>query len=132
LDSTPESIDRAECEALEMATRSGLQENVVGNIGLAVREIMTNAIIHGNGCDPHKKVLLTISRTPDKLKIAIADEGEGFDVDRLPDPLSPEGLLKGSGRGVYLARAFMDELLVQRDPAGWTTVSMAKVIESAS
>ena len=79
---------------------------------------------------PHKKVVVTISRTPDKLKIAVADEGKGFDPDRLPNPLSAEGLQKGSGRGVYLARVFMDEFDVQRDPAGWTTVTMAKSVDS--
>jgi serine/threonine-protein kinase RsbW len=130
-DSTKESIDCAESEALEMARRNGFRESIVGHIGLAVREIMINAVIHGNGCDPHKKVVVTMSRTPDKLKIVIADEGEGFDPDHLPDPLSPEGLLRGSGRGVYLARAFMDEFHVQRDPVGWTTVLMAKSVESA-
>ena len=42
---------------------------------------MINSVIHGNGCNPHKKVVVTISRTPDKLKIVISDEGEGFDPD---------------------------------------------------
>jgi serine/threonine-protein kinase RsbW len=73
-----------------------------------------------------------LSRTTEKLKIVTADEGEGFDPDHLPDPLCPEGLIRGSGRGVYLARAFMDEFRVQRDPAGWTTVTMAKFIDSAN
>ena len=101
LDSTKESIDRVEREALEMAARSGFRESIVGHIGLAVREIMINAVIHGNGCDPHKAVVVTISRTSDRLKIVIADEGEGFDPYLLPDPLSPEGLLKGALAVVY-------------------------------
>ena len=67
-----------------------------------------------------------------KLRIEITDEGDGFDPDHLPDPLSPEGLLRGSGRGVYLARAFMDEFHVRREPVGWTTVIMAKLIHSAT
>jgi serine/threonine-protein kinase RsbW len=102
----------------------------VERIGLAVREIMINGVIHGNGYNPYKKVVVTISRTPDKLKIVISDEGEGFDPDQLPDPLSLEGLLRGSGRGVFLARAFMDELDVRRDAGGWTTVTMAKFVDS--
>ena len=56
-------------------------------IGLAVHEIMINAVVHGNGCNPHKKVVVTFSRTPDKLKIVIAEEGKGFDPDHLPIPL---------------------------------------------
>jgi serine/threonine-protein kinase RsbW len=130
LDSTKESVDRAETEALEVARRGGFRQTIVERIGLAVREIMINGVIHGNGCNPYKKVVVTISRTPDKLKIVISDEGEGFDPDQLPDPLSPEGLLRGSGRGVFLARAFMDELDVRRDAGGWTTVTMAKFVDS--
>jgi serine/threonine-protein kinase RsbW len=131
LDSTKDSTNYAESEALEVARRSGFPQATVERIGLAVHEIMINAVVHGNGCSPHKKVVVTISRTPYNLKIVIADEGEGFDPDNLPDPLCPEGLLRGSGRGVYLARAFMDEFSVQRDPAGWTTVTMVKFVNSA-
>jgi serine/threonine-protein kinase RsbW len=131
LDSSKESVDCAESEALEVARRSGFRETILERIGLAVHEIMMNAVVHGTGCNPHKKVVITISRTSDKLKIVIADEGKGFDPDHLPDPLCPEGLLRGSGRGVYLARAFMDEFCVQRDHAGWTTVTMVKFVDSA-
>jgi serine/threonine-protein kinase RsbW len=130
LDSTKESINRAESESLDVARRSGFRETVVERIGLAVHEIMTNAVVHGNAGKLHKRVRVTISRTPDQLKLVISDEGEGFDPDVLPGPLSPEGLLRGSGRGVYLARAFMDHLDVRRDAGGWTTVTMAKLLDS--
>ena len=131
-DSTWESIHRAESEVLDVARRSGFRETILERICLALHEIMINAIVHGNGCDPHKKAVVTISRTPSKLRIEISDEGDGFDPDHLPDPLSPEGLLKGSGRGVYLARAFMDEFHVRREPVGWTTVIIANLVHSAT
>src|ERR1700732_3111165 len=115
LDSTLESADSAEIAALEMARSCGFGEITVEHIGLAVHEIMTNAIIHGNHRDIHKKVVVTISRTAPELRIIISDQGDGFDPDRLPDPLSPEALLEGSGRGIYLARTFMDEFHVERD-----------------
>jgi serine/threonine-protein kinase RsbW len=126
LDSTRESADCAENASLEMARRCGFGEITLEHIGLAVHEIMTNAIVHGNGSDIHKKIVLTISRTEHELKIAISDQGEGFDPDRLPDPLSPQALLVGSGRGVYLARTFMDEFHVERRRASGTTVTMVK------
>jgi serine/threonine-protein kinase RsbW len=129
LDSTKDSTNYAESEALEVARRIGFPQATVERIGLAVHEIMINAVVHGNRCNLHKKVVITISRTPSRLKIVIADEGDGFNPDNLPDPLRPEGLLRGSGRGVYLARAFMDEFSVQRDPAGWTTVTMVKFVD---
>jgi serine/threonine-protein kinase RsbW len=132
LDSTKESINFAVSQALEAARRGGFRETIVEHIGLAVHEIVTNAVIHGNRGNIHKKMVVTISRTPHELKIEIADEGDGFDPGHIPDPLSPEGRLKGSGRGVYLARAFMDEFHVRSEPLGWTTVIMAKSVHSAA
>ena len=126
MDSTLESADRAERAALEAAQNYGLQEDTVDQIGLAVHEIATNAVIHGNRSKVHKRVLATILRTREALKIIISDEGDGFDPDSLRDPLSPQGLSEGSGRGVFLARSIMDEFYVQRDVAGWTTVTMVK------
>ena len=126
LDSNLDSADLAESAALEMARNCGFGEITVEHIGLAVHEIMTNAIIHGNRSDIQKKVVLTICRTAPELRIVISDQGDGFDPDRLPDPLSPGALLDSSGRGVYLARAFMDEFHVQRSRAKGTTVTMVK------
>jgi serine/threonine-protein kinase RsbW len=70
-------------------------------------------------------------RTPNELRIAISDQGVGFDPDRLPDPVSPQQLLEGSGRGIYLARTLMDEFCVQREGAAGTTVTMTKYFNSA-
>ena len=130
LDSTLESADFAESATLEMARSCGFGEITLEHIGLAVHEIMTNAVVHGNRSNIEKKVVLTISRTEPELKIVISDQGDGFDPDRLPDPLSPGALLESSGRGVYLARAFMDEFHVQRSRAEGTTVTMVKRFSS--
>jgi serine/threonine-protein kinase RsbW len=131
LDSTLESIDCAETAVLEVARRGGLRESTLEHIGLAVHEVVTNAIVHGNGSNARKKVVVKVSRTPDELRILISDQGNGFDPDCLLDPLSPQGLLEGSGRGIYLARTFMDEFCVQPDDAGGTTVTMIKYLSSA-
>jgi serine/threonine-protein kinase RsbW len=132
MDSTLESIDSSESAVLEVARRGGLCETNLEHIGLAVHEVVTNAIVHGNRSNVHKKVIVTISRTADKLKILISDQGDGFDPDCLLDPLSPQGLLEGSGRGIYLARTFMDEFCVQPDDAGGTTVTMVKYLPPAN
>jgi serine/threonine-protein kinase RsbW len=132
LDSTLESIDCAESAALEVARRGGCREATLEHIGLAVHEVVTNAIVHGNRSNVQKKVVVTISRTPDELRILISDQGDGFDPDCLLDPLSPQGLLEGSGRGIYLARTFMDEFCAQPDDAGGTTVTMVKHLSSAN
>jgi len=97
---------------------------------MAVRESMVNAVVHGNRYNIHKKVRLSVSRGPRELTVRIADEGEGFDYGDLPDPLSPENLLRSSGRGIFLIRSFMDEFRVRRlDPRG-TEVTMVKYLVS--
>ena len=91
-----------------------------------------NAVVHGNRYNARKKVHLKVSRAPDKLTIVIADEGEGFEVDSIPDPLASENLLRQSGRGLLLIRAFVDEFeLRQRQPRG-TEVRLVKYLAKAS
>ena len=128
LDSTIANIDRAEGATLDFAQRAGFLGNELEKVGLAVREVVANAVIHGNRLDYQKKIVLTFLRTPDELKVAVWDQGAGFDLDGLPDPRSPEVLLNDHGRGIYMARAFMDEFHVQTGSAGGTAVSLVKYI----
>ena len=126
LDSTIANIDRAESATLDFAQRAGFLGNELEKVGLAVREVVANAIIHGNRLDDQKKVVVTFLRTPDQLKVSVWDQGQGFALDCLPDPRSPEVLLSEHGRGIYMARAFMDEFHVQTGAAGGTTVLLVK------
>src|SRR5580693_10263721 len=87
LDSTLESVDVAEEAVLKEAQELGFDEDDLHKIGMSVRECMVNAVVHGNRYNARKKVHLTVSRAPDRLAVVIADEGEGFDLDSLPDPL---------------------------------------------
>ena len=126
LDSTLESVDVAEDAVLHEARDLGFDEDDLHRIGMSVRECMVNAVVHGNRYNARKKVRLTVTRTPDRLSIVIADEGEGFDMSALPDPLANENLLRHSGRGLLLMQAFMDEFQVQaREPNG-TEVKLVK------
>ena len=128
LDSTLASADIVENATLESARRAGFYGTALERIGLAVHEIAINAIIHGNRLNRQKKVIVTIARTQKQLTITVWDQGNGFDLDRLPDPRSPETLLRESGRGIYLARAFMDEFHVQTKPGVGTIVTLVKYI----
>ena len=106
LDSTLESIDCAQSAVLEVARRGGLRQATLEHIGIADREVVANAIVHGNLSCVDQKVVVTIWWTSDALRILVS--GIGFDPDCLLDSLSPQGLLEGSGRSIYLARTFMD------------------------
>lgn len=128
LDSTLESVDVAEEAVLHAAQEIGFDEDDLHRIGMSVRECMVNAVIHGNRYNARKKVRLTVSRAADRLSIVIADEGEGFDISSLPDPLANENLLRHSGRGLLLIQAFMDEFQIRtREPNG-TEVKMVKYL----
>ena len=96
---------------------------------LGSRSVRSNAVIHGNRLDRRKKIVATVGRTSKQIKITVSDQGAGFDPAGLPDPSSPQVLLRGSGRGIYLARAFMDEFHV-RTEAGGTTVTLIKYIRN--
>jgi len=128
LDSTLDSVDVAEESVLHEARELGFDEDAQHHIGMSVRECMVNAVVHGNRYNARKKVHLTVSRSPDRLTIVIADEGEGFDLNNLPDPLANENLLRHSGRGLLLIQAFMDEFEIRaREPKG-TEVKMVKYV----
>ena len=128
LDSKIGNIDLLERDILELARSAGFLGDELEKVGLAVREVVANAIIHGNRLDDQKKVVVTVVRTPEQFKVVVWDQGRGFDVNCLPDPGSPEVLLRESGRGIYMARAFMDEFQVQTGLAGGATVSLIKYL----
>ena len=71
---------------------------------MAVREAAVNAIIHGNAYDRSKHITASFETNSDALIIRIADQGPGLDPATLPDPLAPENILRGSGRGIFLIR----------------------------
>lgn len=125
LASTLESVNRAETLAAETAARAGFSEDDQSNIAMAVREATVNAVLHGNAYDPQKRVLVVYEKTNDSLVITITDEGKGLDPLELPDPLAPENLMKGSGRGIFLIKAFMDEVKFRNTQPG-TEITLIK------
>jgi serine/threonine-protein kinase RsbW len=110
LGSSLESVDTVEQTAQDFAVRAGFDEDTVANIVMAVREAAVNAVIHGNAYNPQKQITASFETNSDSLIIRITDQGAGLDPNNLPDPLAPENILRGSGRGIFLIRAFMDEV----------------------
>jgi len=83
---------------------------------LSLEEALTNAIRHGNGCDPGKHVHVRYAVTPHQVDIYVADEGRGFDPSEIPDPTTAENIELPSGRGIMLMRAYMNR--VEYNPQG--------------
>ena len=131
LDSTLETVDSAEQTATRIAGEAGFDEDEVMQISMAVREAAVNAVLHGNAYDPGKKVKLDFERTGSDLVITIRDQGKGLDPAKIPDPLSPENLMKTSGRGIFLIRSFMDEVQINPSVTG-TEIKLVKHVHGPS
>ncbi len=130
LTSTLDSVDQAEELTASAAQRAGFEEEDLMKIGMAIREAMVNAVVHGNQYNTNKQVRFSLSVTRDRFTITIADQGNGFDFEHLPDPLAPENLLRTSGRGIFLMRSFMDAVDLRHLESGGTEVTLVKNVES--
>ena len=125
LESVLASVETIEETAEAFARRAGFDEDTAEQIGMVSREAAVNAVLHGNKQDVNKRVTANFETTEDALKIQIADEGPGLDPSTLPDPLTPENILKPSGRGIFLMRAIMDEVEFRQLAPG-TEITMIK------
>ncbi len=105
-----ESVTEVEAAAEKLASDAGMDEDGRFHVAMAAREATVNAVLHGNEYDPTKRVTATFENTGSALVITIADQGKGLDPATLPDPLAPENLLRGTGRGIFIIRSFMDEV----------------------
>ncbi len=99
-----------------------IKEEKIPGLLLSITEATTNAIIHANKSNPTKKVFIDVQVENNKLIIRIKDEGPGFDPESVPDPTTPENLLKDSGRGLYLMKIYMDDLKYNITPEGTETI----------
>lgn len=132
LDSSPESVDDAEASVRRFAEDAGFDESDTYFIALAVREIYANAVKHGNRFDPAKKVDLRLTASEKELIVEVKDQGNGFNIDDVPDPRLPENLDKPSGRGLVLAKGIMDEFHIEANSPGGTYVRMSKLLPASA
>ena len=87
-----------------------IEDDIYGNIMVAVTESVNNAIRHGNKFDKDKNVYLSLVVSENHLKFEVEDEGNGFDTETLPDPTAVENLENPGGRGIFLMRNLCDEV----------------------
>jgi serine/threonine-protein kinase RsbW len=132
LETQVESVNLAEEMCLRVAEAVGFGEDDCYRIGMSVREGVINAFHYGNEERPEKKIHLALDLTPEKMIIHVLDEGKGFDLNEVPDPLAEENLLSTSGRGIFLMRAFMDEFEVVPGRTGGAEIIMSKKLPPGS
>lgn len=98
------------------------------NLFVALDEAFVNAVKHGNKYNSQKLVRITAEISRQEASFTVEDEGEGFDVNSIPDPRDPSNLFKPSGRGVLFIYNIMDEVkyndrgnrltMVKKSPVG--------------
>jgi serine/threonine-protein kinase RsbW len=121
-----EAVGEAAAAVSEFMNRLGIAEDVAFGVDMAVREAVTNAVIHGNKLDDAKVIELKLRNTPELFEITVHDQGTGFNPNDIADPTKEENILKTSGRGIFFMRNFMDEVDWSADPKGGTNVRMTK------
>ncbi|SNS46394.1 serine/threonine-protein kinase RsbW [Ekhidna lutea] len=113
--SLPENIRIVESFIDNAKDQYQLNDDIYGNIMIAVTESVNNAIVHGNRSDSKKNVHLQLALEESQIKFTIEDEGPGFDYSNLPDPTLPENISKPGGRGIFLMKNLCDEVSFKKD-----------------
>ena len=115
-------LDRAVAEVVAFATSRNASGNLF-DLKLLLREALLNAVIHGNGSDPLRQVILEATASEGRLTLGVEDQGEGFDWrERLANPPSP---VATSGRGLTILTLYADDL---RFNAAGNRITLTKII----
>jgi len=122
---------------LKRVEKLGVIKSEQSNLFVALDEAFVNAVKHGNKYDTGKLIRVTAEVAKEEARFTIEDEGEGFDVHNIPDPLDPDNLFKPSGRGVLFIYNIMDEVkynergnrltMIKRSEVGRDTEERAKL-----
>ncbi len=111
LASSRRAISDAVRKIMRVATEMRCSKPHRADLEIALREALANAVIHGNGGDPKKRVIVRCSFSRRRgTRLAIRDEGKGFNPRKVPDPREPDRRLLHHGRGLFLMRALMDRI----------------------
>jgi serine/threonine-protein kinase RsbW len=129
LSSRFENIELAERALIDLCGQAGFSGDDVYWLVTALREAAANAIRHGNREDPARSVVIDLEVLDDEVIVRVEDEGEGFDLDAVPDPTDPGYLLRPSGRGIFYMKQFMTRVDYSRAPGGGTVVEMTRRLE---
>ncbi len=110
INSSVENLAFVEKEIEAIFDEFNVSFDLFGNVLIAVTEAVNNAIQYGNRNDVTKQVTVQFQTKDNRLSVTVADQGQGFDYESLPDPTAPENLEKMEGRGIYLMKSLSDKL----------------------
>jgi serine/threonine-protein kinase RsbW len=110
LSSNPKNISEVEIFVKRLAERFEIKADIYPNILISLTEAVNNAMVHGNHNDESKVVRIMCSKQDNTLSFTVSDEGSGFDPKVVPDPTTPENVVKIGGRGVFLMKSLCDKI----------------------
>jgi serine/threonine-protein kinase RsbW len=111
LESHPKNIAEVEPFVLLAFKQFEINESIFGNILITLTEAVSNAIIHGNRSEVHRKVYINSVSDSSRVTFTVEDEGSGFNPENLPDPTAPQNLMTPGGRGVFLMNQLADKVI---------------------
>jgi serine/threonine-protein kinase RsbW len=119
-------VDVVHVTAERLAGTVGFSEEASLDFGIAVREAVINAIVHGNEKDPELDVDISFRMGRGGIEASVRDRGNGFEFGAEPDPTAAENVLRSSGRGLLMVRAFVDRVDFRKPADGGTEVVLEK------
>ena len=126
--SLPETVADVDSYLDTKLRDAGFPEDLLADVAVSVSEVVNNAVIHGNREDAAKNVRIELEIKPDRVSISVQDEGEGFDPDALLDPVAQDNLMREVGRGLFIVRAYMDEVHLNKIDGGGLRITLVKVL----
>ena len=121
------SIKHAVDEVIGMLHQASADASDIFDIRLCLEEALINAIKYGNNFDKTKKVLIGFKLKDSSLSLSVKDSGRGYNYKDVPDPTTDENILRGSGRGVFLIKHLMDEVVFNETGSALTMVKHLKI-----
>jgi serine/threonine-protein kinase RsbW len=105
---------------------AGIDQSIMADLAISVSELVNNAIVHGNGYDEAKEVEIRFTISETEIRVVVCDQGRGFDLARIGNPIEDNNLLREVGRGIFIVRNFVDEVHVSNSPTGGACVEIIK------
>jgi serine/threonine-protein kinase RsbW len=126
--SIPETVAEIDSFLDQRLKAAGFPDDMLADVAVSVSEVVNNAVVHGNGRNPDKQVVLDLEIKTDRVTISVQDQGNGFDPDALPDPVASENLMRDVGRGLFIVRAYMDEVHFQKVGGEGLRITLVKIL----
>ncbi len=97
-------------------------------IEISLREVINNAIIHGNKSDPNKRVFLDFEWKNKILKLTVTDQNtDKVDFNEMFKKIESKDVLSLNGRGILIMNNYMDKVEFSNIKSG-TRVVLEKAV----